>query len=101
VVRAGQRLLAAAGECFERELRGNRLARAGDCLQARRQFGEGVERLREAQRRLALRWIAVGDERLGAGELDNARRALASARALDPDAPGLRDFAARVAAASP
>jgi tetratricopeptide (TPR) repeat protein len=101
VVRAGQRLLAAAGECFERELRGNRLARAGDCLQARRQFGEGVERLREAQRRLALRWIAVGDERLGAGELDNARRALAAARALDPDAPGLRDFAARVAAASP
>lgn len=99
VARAGQRLLAAAVDCFERELRGNRLSRAGDCLQARRQFGDGVEKLRDAQRRLARRWIAVGDERLGAGELDNARRALAAARALDPEAPGLRDFAARVAAA--
>lgn len=99
VARAGQRLLAAAVGCFERELRGNRLVRAGDCLQARRQFGDGVEELRDARRSLALRWIAVGDERLGAGELDNARRALAAARELDPEAPGLRDFAARVAAA--
>jgi hypothetical protein len=99
VARAGQRLLAAAVACFARELRGNRLARAGDCLQARQQFGDGVEELREARRGLARRWIAVGDERLGAGELDNARRALAAARALDPEAPGLRDFAARVDAA--
>jgi tetratricopeptide (TPR) repeat protein len=98
VARAGQRLLAGAVDCFERELRGNRLVRAGDCLQARRQFGDDVEKLRDAQRSLALRWIAVGDERLGAGELDNARRALSAARALDPEAPGLRDFAARVAA---
>jgi tetratricopeptide (TPR) repeat protein len=101
VARTAQRLLAAAVDCFERELRGNRLVRAGECLQARRQFGDGVERLRDAQRSLAMRWIAVGDERLGAGELDNARRALAAARALDPDMPGLRDFAARVAAAGP
>ncbi|NUS38163.1 MAG: hypothetical protein HOQ02_03960, partial [Lysobacter sp.] len=50
--------------------------------------------------RLALRWIAVGEERLGAGELDAAQRALLAARTLDATAPGLEAFAERVRVAS-
>ena len=54
----------------------------------------------EARRRLARQWIAVGNERLGAGELTAARTALAAARALDPQAAGLEEFSGRVRAAS-
>ncbi|MGO1071244.1 hypothetical protein [Lysobacter sp. CA199] len=93
---AAARLLPSAKRCFERELSGNRLARAGECLDARRAL-EGVgPGLREASGRLAQRWIAVGDERLGAGELRTARAALQAARALDASAPGLQELAARV-----
>ena len=49
-----------------------------------------------ARRRLAQRWIAVGIERLEAGRAADARRALEQARALDPQAPGLGEFAERV-----
>ena len=89
VRRASARLLPAARECFENELRGNRLVRAQACLDARSQLGEGAAALREARRRLAARWIAVGNERLGAGEMEIAIHAHAAARALDPQAPGL------------
>ncbi len=97
---AAARLLPAARRCFEQELRGNRLSRAGECLDARRALeGEGGA-LREASARLAQRWIAVGDERLGAGELPTARAALQAARTLDPHAPGIAELAARVQAAA-
>lgn len=98
---AAARLLPAARRCFEDELRGNRLSRAGECLDARRALeGEGAA-LGDARRRLAQRWIAVGDERLGAGELRAAQSALNAAGNLDPGAPGLEDFARRVRAAAP
>jgi cytochrome c-type biogenesis protein CcmH/NrfG len=45
---------------------------------------------------LAQRWIAIGSERLDAGQADDARRALEQARGLDPQAPGLGEFAERV-----
>jgi tetratricopeptide (TPR) repeat protein len=88
VRRASARLLPAARDCFENELRGNRLVRAQACLDARIQLGDRND-LRESRRRLASRWIAVGDERLGAGEVEAAIQAHAAARALDPMAPGL------------
>ena len=96
VTRAIARVVAAAQACFERELRGNNLGRAGACLDAHQQLGGSPADLRAARGRLALRWIAVGDERLGAGDVALARRALAAARALDPAAPGLDRFAERV-----
>lgn len=97
---AAARLLPAARRCFENELRGNRLSRAGECLDARRALeGEGAALL-DARRRLAQRWIAVGDERLGAGELRAAQAALNAARALDAGAAGLEDFANRVRVAT-
>ncbi|WP_342317028.1 hypothetical protein [Lysobacter sp. FW306-1B-D06B] len=94
------RLLPAARRCFEEELRGNRLRRARECLDARAALEGESAALREARRRLAQRWIAVGDERLGAGELTAAQAALSAARELDPQAIGLGEFADRLRAAS-
>ncbi len=94
------RRLAAARECHEHALRDNQLRRAGDCLEARAALGDDAGELAAAQRQLAERWLAVGDERLGAGEIDNARSALAAARKADPAAPGLADFERRVRAAA-
>lgn len=93
---AAARLLPTAKRCFERELSNNRLARAGECLDARRTLEGTGTPVREAASRLAQRWIAVGDERLGAGELQAARSALQAARSLDAGAAGLQELAARV-----
>jgi tetratricopeptide (TPR) repeat protein len=100
VAEAATRLLAMARECFDDGLRGNRLGRAGECLSLRSELGDAASTLAADRRELAMRWIAFGDERLGAGELDNARRALDRAQALDPDAMGLRAFADRVSTAT-
>lgn len=94
------RLLPAAQRCFENELRGNRLRRARECLDARAVLEGESAALRDARRRLAQRWIAVGDERLGAGEIGAAQAALTAARELDPQATGLGEFADRLRAAS-
>ncbi len=100
VQRASARLLPAAKACFERELRGNNLGRARACLDARIALEGDSAALRSSRRRLALRWLAVGDERLGAGELQSAASALSAARSIDPAAPGLDDFAERLRVAS-
>lgn len=100
VRKASARLLPAAKACFEKELRGNRLARARECLDARRVLEGETAAVGESRRRLAQRWIAVGNERLGAGEMQAAQMALASARTLDPGAIGLDEFAERLRAAA-
>lgn len=100
VIAMAARLRPAAHDCFERALRGNRLTTAGGCLDAYALLEGEDAIIRNARRQLALRWIAVGDERLGAGELQSARHALDTARALDPAADGLQAFADRVRAAS-
>ncbi|MDQ3494463.1 MAG: hypothetical protein M3485_02765, partial [Pseudomonadota bacterium] len=89
-------LLPAADACFERELRGNNLARAGACLDARGVLSDDDAALRDARRRLAQRWLAVGDERLAAGELQTAAAALAAARGSDPSLPGIPVLAERL-----
>lgn len=86
-------------DCFERSLDGNDLGRASACLDAWEVLDGNDQALAQARRRLALRWLAYGDERLGAGELERARAALAAARSLDPATPGLARFAMRVRAA--
>ncbi|UHQ19818.1 hypothetical protein LVB87_01230 [Lysobacter sp. KIS68-7] len=96
VQRAFARLLPAARQCFDDALRANRLVRAEGCLDSRTQLGEEATTLRIARRRLALRWVAVGEERLGAGELSAARSALNAARGLDPATEGLDAFALRL-----
>jgi len=85
--------------CFEDELAGNRLSRAQSCLDARAARDAGSAALLADRRRLADRWLAFADERLGANELALARRALNSAQSLDPAHPGLAAIAERLARA--
>lgn len=99
VKRAGDRLLPAARTCFEQSLRGNDLGKAGACLDAWQLMDNDPSAVAKARRRLAERWLAYGDERLGAGELQRAKAALDAARARDPAVPGLAAFTARVQAA--
>lgn len=101
VRRASARMLPRVRDCFENELRDNRLQRARVCLDARIAL-EGESRISaEARSRLARRWVAVGEERLGAGDLDGARAAHDAARGLDPRVPELAAFAERLRAADP
>jgi tetratricopeptide (TPR) repeat protein len=96
VRRSSARLLPAAHACFERELRSNNLGRARACLDARVALeGDGAVAA-HARRQLAQRWLAIGAERLGAGEIQAAEAALKDARSLDAAAPGLQDFAERL-----
>ncbi len=98
---AAARLLPSAQACFEQALRGNRLNAAAGCLDAMEALGDsGSSGSPDARRRLARRWIAVGDERLGAGELSAARGARDAARALDPEVDGLHEFSSRLGKAT-
>jgi len=88
-----------ARACFEDELAGNRLMAAQACLDARAVRERSGDGLAGERRRLADRWIAFAQERLGANELALARRALESARTLDPSHPELASLAERLARA--
>jgi len=101
VDRATQRLAPAARVCFARHLQANALSRAGACLDAWAILDGGDAQIAQARRRLATGWVAYGNERLGAYELAIARSALARARELDPDTPGVSDLAERLARATP
>ena len=96
VARAAARLLPATRACFEEQLRGNRVRRARACYDAWQTLEPRNAQLPDARRRLAQKWIAVGGERLGAGEVAFAVEALREAQGLDANAPGLVEFAARV-----
>ena len=91
----------AARDCFARHLQANALSRAGACLDAWTILDGGDAQIAQARRRLATGWVAYGNERLGAYELAIARSALARARELDPDTPGVSDLADRLARATP
>ena len=99
VQRASAQLLPAARACFETSLRNNDLGRARGCLDARTALGDREPALARSRRRLGQRWLAIGDERLGAGELQPASAALAHARRADPRTPGIDSFDARLRAA--
>ena len=96
VQRALQGMLPAARDCNATALRDNDLGLAQVCLEAWRQLAPGDAASSLAQRRLAERWLAIADERLGAGEVDAAARALARAGALDPEVPGLQALQQRL-----
>lgn len=97
VDQATRRLVPAAKYCFQRNLQANALSKAGICLDAWTALGSDEAQIAEARRRLATRWVAYGNERLGAYELTVAGSALANARELDPQAPGIAELAERLA----
>ncbi|WP_290592647.1 hypothetical protein [Arenimonas sp. SCN 70-307] len=88
-----------ARACFEDELAGNRLGAAQACLDAMAVRERGGASLAEQRRRLADRWLAFAEERLGASEFALARRALEAARSVDPANPRLEAFAERLRSA--
>ncbi|WP_368562725.1 hypothetical protein [Pseudoxanthomonas sp. UTMC 1351] len=96
VRQAAARLLPGVQRCFEDELRDNRVRRAQACQQAWQTLQPRDPRLAGTRRRLAEKWVAVGNERLGAGDVNFAANALREAQTLDAYAPGVADFAVRV-----
>ncbi|MFT3756257.1 MAG: hypothetical protein QM769_10000 [Pseudoxanthomonas sp.] len=96
VVAAEQRLLQGVRTCLEDNLRGNRPSRAQTCFDAWITLQPNAADLPGARQRLAQKWMAVGDEKLGMGDVAFATQALQRTRALDPAAPGLAQFAQRV-----
>jgi hypothetical protein len=96
VKRASARLIPTVQACFEDEMRANRVRRARSCYDAWQALAPADGRLQESRRRLSLKWIAVGDEQLGSGQVAFAAQALREARELDANAPGLEEFALRV-----
>lgn len=86
----------AARECFESHALANRLSDAEACLDAR-SLREPPQALADARRRLALRWLALGNERIGQNEPELARRALDNAKRLDVRAPGIANLEQRLA----
>lgn len=79
---AAARLLPASRRCFDDNLRQNRVQAAGACLQAWQTLAPTAEGLPTARQRLAQRWLAIGSERLGRGDVAFAERALEQAEAL-------------------
>lgn len=98
---AAQRVLPAARQCLEENLRENRLRAARSCLDAWQALAPADSALPAARRRLAQRWIAVASERLGAGDAAFAVQALAQAQQLDARAPEIAAFAERLRSVSP
>lgn len=96
---ASVRLRHRAHTCFSDELRDNRLQRARVCLDAWAALDGDHRAVVQSRRDLARRWIAVGEERLGRGELSEARAAHDTAQSLDRQVDGLVDFDARLRAA--
>ncbi len=85
--------------CFARSLEANRVLAAETCVLAWQQFAPNDAAVASARTRLAERWLAVGDERLGADDLAFAREAYQHAQRLDPRVAGLARYARRLKAA--
>ena len=96
VQHAAQATQRAAHACHRAAMRDNNLGRARACLETWRQLNPNDAGLLAAQRQLAERWLAVGDERLRGGDVRGARTALLRARAVDADVPGSNALAQRL-----
>ncbi len=101
VAKAEAALRTAVRACLDAELKANRPSRAQACYDTWVALEPGASRLLDERRRLALKWLAVGEERLGSGDVAYASLALEKARALDAGTPGLAAFAQRVRDAQP
>jgi hypothetical protein len=79
---AADRLLPATRDCFEERLRVNHVQAAGACLDAWQALFPRDGALGGARQRLAQRWLAIGSEQLGRGDVAFARMALQRATEL-------------------
>lgn len=88
VARVGRELAEASRRCFEQALDQGQLRRAQACLEASvvQDMSPGVT---AARARLAERWLAYAEERIGAGDWVEAETAVAHARRWQPSHPGI------------
>lgn len=93
---AAARLLPASRRCFDDNLRQNRVQAAGACLQAWQTLAPTAPALPDARARLAQRWLAIGSERLGQGDVTFAVSAVEQVRRLQPDLAELPAFEERL-----
>jgi len=93
---ATRRLLPAIRSCYSDHLRQNRVQAAGTCLQAWQTLAPTDAGLPLARQRLAERWIAIGSERMGRGDLDYAGHAAEEARFWHPASSEVAQFQSRV-----
>ena len=96
VLAAHRRFVAAVTTCIQRGMTDNRLARAGACFDALVAMQPTAPSLALLRTTLSHRWLDYADERIGAGELDVAGRAVDSARRLTPHDPAVEAMATRV-----
>jgi hypothetical protein len=96
VIKATKQFAATAVACYQREMTGNRLARAEACLDALIAMQPAYPSLPSMRQNLAARWLAVADERIGAGDLGIAQHAIASAQRWSPNDPAIPALQARL-----
>ncbi len=101
VCQAAERLLPAIRQCFQTELRSNRVRRAQACFDAWKTLGTADPQLPAAASSLAAKWMDIGEEQLRAGNVAFAQHAVSEARKLNPGLQGLDEFSARVRNAVP
>lgn len=77
------------GRCFEQALAAIELARASQCLEALAALTARADADEADRTRLARVYLGVADERLGRGDIEAARHAVAMAQLWHPRAAGL------------
>ena len=95
VSRLDRELTAASRKCFDQALDQGQLKRAQSCLEAF-VVQEASPAAEQGRRRMAERWLAYADERIGASDFVQAESALAHARHWQPAHPGLAGATARL-----
>ncbi|MCX7041754.1 MAG: hypothetical protein NT117_03505, partial [Gammaproteobacteria bacterium] len=88
LARLERELTAASRKCFDQALDQGQLKRAQSCLEAY-VVQEASPEADQARRRMAERWLAYADERIGASDFNEAEAALERVRQWQPSHPGL------------
>lgn len=83
-------------ECFEQAMAAGHLKRAQACLEANLAQDPAALGATDARRRLAERWLAYADERIGASDYAEAERAIGFARRWQPSNPAIKSSSARL-----
>jgi tetratricopeptide (TPR) repeat protein len=82
--------------CFDKSMAAGRLTQAQSCLEASMALDPVTAQTREAMLRLADRWLAYAEERIGASDYPQAERAIGLARRWQPGHPGIKPIAERL-----
>ena len=82
--------------CFEQAMTDSQLKRAQSCLEANLAQEPVSAIANQARHRLADRWLAYAEERIGASDYPEAEKAVAFARRWQPAHPLLKKTAARL-----